>query len=726
MKTVPLCFDTWMGDRRKAYPCAEEPPLRGDLYSPEQLAVHARTLALRHRVITRKGADRLLARLDHNERILRAFNRSTLAVDQTRRVTPAAEWLLDNFYLIEEQIQLARRHLPRGYSRGLPRLVEGPSDGLPRVYDMVLGFIAHVDAQIDAAPLAAFIADYQTVAFLKLGELWAIPIMLRLGLIENLQRITTRLSIARRDRDLADEWVDRLQQMAEQHPSHLVIVVADMAKSELTLTSSFVVEFCQRLSRHSPVLHLARNWLEQRLGEHGQSIEQLVQLESQQQAADQVSVSHSIASLRFLSAMDWRDFVEPLSRVDQILRQDPAGVYGRMDFLTRDRYRHRIEFFARRSLLSEVEVAGNVVRMAEACAEGAGREDRTAHVGYFLIDAGQAELGRSVKVKWPLDVFCERSLLRFQLLFHVGGIGVGTLVAALAVLSRAPELGVTGWQLFPMAAILLVCTSQLAVELMNWLSTQCVKPHPLPRLDFSNGIAPGCRTMVVVPTMLTTLEGIDRLVENLELHHLANRDGLLHFALLTDFQDAESEGLPGDAALVQRARDGIRRLNRIHPSEGQDLFFLLHRPRRWNPGEGVWMGFERKRGKLVEFNSLLRGEARDCFSEVVGDLAILSEVRYVITLDTDTQLPREAARQLVATLAHPLNQARVDERLGIVTEGYAILQPRVRVSLASAGRSCPFGKRAGRVGDNSRRLTGDDDAHEVLLVRSLGPPATAC
>ncbi len=687
MKTVPLCFDTWMGDRRKGYPCAEEPPLRGDLYSPEQLAGHARALAMRHRVVTRKGADRLLARLDHNERILRAFNRSTLAADQTRRVTPAAEWLLDNFYLIEEQIQLARRHLPRGYSRGLPRLVEGPSDGLPRVYDMVLGFIAHVDAQIDAAPLAAFIADYQTVAFLKLGELWAIPIMLRLGLIENLQRITTRLSIARRDRDLADEWVDRLQQMAEQHPSHLVIVVADMAKSELTLTSSFVVEFCQRLSRHSPVLHLARNWLEQRLGEHGQSIEQLVQLESQQQAADQVSVSHSIASLRFLSAMDWRDFVEPLSRVDQILRQDPAGIYGRMDFLTRDRYRHRIEFFARRSLLSEVEVAVNVVRMAEACAEGAGREDRTAHVGYFLIDAGQAELGRSVKVKWPLDAFCERSLLRFPLLFHVGGIGVGTLVAALAVLSRAPELGVTGWQLFPMAAILLVCTSQLAVELMNWLSTQCVKPHPLPRLDFSKGIAPGSRTMVVVPTMLTTLEGIDRLVENLELHHLANRDGLLHFALLTDLQDAESETLPGDAALVQRARDGIRRLNRIHPSEGQDLFFLFHRPRRWNPGEGVWMGFERKRGKLVEFNSLLRGEARDCFSEVVGDLSILSEVRYVITLDTDTQLPREAAGQLVATLAHPLNRARVDERLGIVTEGYAILQPRVRVSLASAGRS---------------------------------------
>ena len=284
--------------------------MRAELFSVEQLARHAKALAANHRVVTRRGSNRLLARLGQNEDILRAFNRATLAVNPSRRITPAAEWLLDNFYLIEEQIQLARRHLPRGYSRELPRLLNSPSAGLPRVYDIVLELISHVDAQIDAGPLRAFIAAYQTVGSLKLGELWAIPIMLRLGLIENLQRITTRLTIAREDRDLADLWVDRLQEMAEKNPSHLVVVVADMAKSDLPISSSFVAEFCQRLSRQSPVLHLARSWLEQRLVEQGSSIEQLVQLESQNQAADQVSVSHSIASLRFLSAMDWKEFVE--------------------------------------------------------------------------------------------------------------------------------------------------------------------------------------------------------------------------------------------------------------------------------------------------------------------------------------------------------------------------------------------------------------------------------
>ena len=199
-------------------PLAGEPPLRAELFSVEQLARHAKALAANHQVVTRRGSNRLLARLGQNEDILRAFNRATLAVNPSRRITPAAEWLLDNFYLIEEQIQMARRHLPRGYSRELPRLLNSPSAGLPRVYDIVLELISHVDAQIDAGPLSAFIAAYQTVGSLKLGELWAIPIMLRLGLIENLQRVTTRLTIAREDRDLADLWVDRLQDMAEKEP----------------------------------------------------------------------------------------------------------------------------------------------------------------------------------------------------------------------------------------------------------------------------------------------------------------------------------------------------------------------------------------------------------------------------------------------------------------------------------------------------------------------------
>jgi cellobiose phosphorylase len=687
MQTLSIRWQTWMAEHSRSRPLTSEPPLRAELFSIEQLARHAKALATSHQVVTRQGSNRLLARLGQNEDTLRVFNRATLAAGQGRRVTPAAEWLLDNFYLIEEQIQMARRHLPRGYSRELPRLLNGPSVGLPRVYDIVLELISHVDAQIDAEPLGTFIADYQTVSSLKLGELWAIPIMLRLGLIENLQRITTQLTIARENRDQADSWVDRLQDMAEKNPSQLVVVVADMAKSDLPSSSSFVAEFCQRLSRHSPVLHLARGWLEQRLVEQGLFIEQLIQLESQNQAADQVSVSHSIASLRFLSAMDWKEFVETLSLAEETLRSDPADVYRGMDFATRDRYRHSVEAISRHSQYSESEVAQKAVQLAADGARQKGPGDRAAHVGFYLIDKGQPMLERTANVQRPWRTIIERSIHRFPLTFYAGGIGVLTLLATLAFIQQALTLEVQGWKLIFFTLVFLLCASQLAVALMNWLSTLLVKPHLLPRLDFSSGIAPDCRTMVVVPTMLTSVAGVDHLIETLEIHHLANRDPHLHFALLTDFRDAPEEILPGDQVLLQRARAGVEMLNRKYSPDAQDLFFLFHRPRRWNASEGLWMGYERKRGKLAEFNALLRGGSRECFSEIVGEMSILPVIKYVITLDTDTQLPRDAARQLVGTMAHPLNRPEFDAERGIVAEGYSILQPRVGVSLPSARRS---------------------------------------
>jgi len=679
-------WPVWLDRRSRPRTEAVPLPLRSELFSVDQLTRHARALALSHRVVSHSGFNRLLNRLGQNEKILRAFNRETFH-SHSRRLTPAAEWLLDNFYLIEEQIQLTRRHLPRDYSRELPRIRDGHSAGFPRVYDIVLELISHVDGQIDAEPLRAFVAAYQTGASLKLGELWAIPIMLRLGLIENLQRVTTRLIVAREDCDLAELWVDRLQHMAQQDPSCLVVVVADMAKAGLSLSSTFVAAFCQRLSRQNPVLQLARSWLEQKLAEQGLSIEYLVHQDTQNQAADQVSVSHSITSLRFLGAMDWETFVEGLSLVEDILRSDPAGVYERMDFQTRDRYRHAVESLARYSALPEAAVAQRAIQLAAESARQDGSGSRLAHVGFHLVDQGRFVLEGLVQVRWPWRVVVERGIRRFPLLCYGGGMAVLTLFAAAVVMQQLPRAGMPAWQFIAVVMVILLCASQLALGVVNWLCTLLVKPQLLPRMDYSAGIAPECRTMVVVPTMLTTAAGADHLVETLEIHQLANRDPHLHFALLTDFRDAPQEHMPDDHALLQRVREGVERLNSSHPAPGHASFFLFHRPRRWNGAEGVWMGYERKRGKLMEFNGRLRGRSQECFSEIVGDTAVLPAIRYVITLDTDTQLPRDAARQLVGTMAHPLIHPVFDAGRGVVVEGYAILQPRVGASLPSACKS---------------------------------------
>jgi cyclic beta-1,2-glucan synthetase len=666
----------------------DEPPLRAELFSSDQMEQHGKTLAGSHRVKVSRAPDQLLSRLGENEGVLRgACHLLSEAVTANRRIAPAGEWLLDNFYLIEEQIRTARRHLPKGYSRGLPRLLSGPSAGLPRVYDIALETITHGDGRVDPESLSSFVAAYQTVAVLALGELWAIPIMLRLALIENLRRVGARIAADRADRNRADHWADQMTEIADKDPKSLILVIADMARSRPPMVGAFVAECARRLQGKGPALALPLTWIEQRLSESGLTIEQLVQSENQQQAADQVSISNSIGSLRFLGAMDWREFVETMSVVERTLREDPGGVYGKMDFATRDRYRHVVEKIAKSSRLSESEVARSAIDLSDAGAAAYGGDDRAAHVGFYLIDKGVPQLERRAAVRRSPAVVLRKLSRQCPLCAYLGTILLLTAILTGTFLMKAHANGVRGWILALVGILSLVCASQLAVALVNWLATLLATPHVLPRMDMSGGIPPEARALVVIPTMLTSAQNIEDLVEALEVRFLANRDEHLHFGLLTDFRDAPEETIPEDASLLRLAQQRIEGLNGKYRSARGDTFFLFHRPRRWNPQERIWMGYERKRGKLADLNALLRGGARDRFSLVVGETVALSNVKYVITLDTDTQLPRDAAWQFVGTMAHPLNQARYDEKRQRVCEGYGILQPRMAVSLPGTSRS---------------------------------------
>ena len=666
----------------------DEPPLRSELFSSEQMEQHGKTLAGSHRVGSGHAPDQLLRRLAENEGVLIEVRNLLLEpVETSRFITPAGEWLLDNFYLIEEQIRTAKRHLPKGYSRQLARLLDGPSAGLPRVYDIALETIAHGDGRVDSESLSCFVAAYQTVSALNLGELWAIPIMLRLALIENLRRVGARLGAGRIHRNRADHWASRMTEIAEKDPKSLILVTADMARSNPPMVSSFVAEFARRLQGQSPALALPLTWIEQRLSESGLTIDQMVQSEHQQQAADQVSVANSIGSLRFLGAMDWREFVETQSAVDRALREDAGGVYGRMDFATRDRYRHAVERMAKSSPLSEDSVARKAIQLARQDAAGRGSLDREAHVGFYLIDKGLPQLERAVKARLSLTETLRRMSGRFPLLLHLGAITLVTALCSGGLSAKAHAGGLHGWALALFGILTLVCASHLAVALANWLVTLLVTPHPLPRMDFSGGIPPESRTLVVIPTMLTSAQNIEDLIEALEVRFLANRDENLHFGLLTDLRDAREETIPEDEPLLRLAEKGIKDLNEKYGDTKCDTFFLFHRPRRWNSRERRWMGYERKRGKLAELNSLLRGGSREGFSAVVGEVAVLSNVKYVITLDTDTQLPRDSARQFVGAMEHPLNRARYCDDKQRVCEGYGILQPRVAVSLPGTNRS---------------------------------------
>lgn len=679
-------------------------PLRSEMFSMAQLEQHAEALATWHKIDPKSGPDRLLTRLTANENILRESYKLMLeAAENDRPIVPAGEWLLDNYYLIEDQISTTRRHLPKQYSRDLPRLLNGPSAGYPCVYDLALELISHVDGRIDAESLHSFVAAYQKGRELKLGELWAIPIMMRQALIENLRRVAARIATGRLDRDSASVWADRFIECAENSPKDLVLRLADMARPNPVLSSAFVAELARRLHNQSPTLAFPLTWVEQRLAESGQTIEQMVQIEGQQQAVDQVSIGNSINSLRELDAVDWREFVEGLSVIEHELRQDPSQIYSRMDFSSRDRYRHVVEEIAKRSRLSERDIASRAVQLADQKSMEGNFKKRQSHVGYFLTDKGRPTLERLARTRSSLGMYAATVARSARLFWYVGSIGMligivtfGVLVLTSSATSQNVFHVIGRWFA---ALLLLLGTSHLSVGLVNWMVTLFVKPTRLSRMDFSNGIPDQFKTLVAVPAMLVSERGVSRLLEGLEVRYLGNRDENLRFCLLTDDRDAALQVMPEDNEFLSKATAGIEKLNAKYAVTTKrsidddfeltstDIFYLLHRPRQWNPQEQVWMGYERKRGKLGDLNALLRKGSTAAFSRIVGDTSLLMNTKYVITLDADTLLPRDAAQELVATLAHPLNQAQIDPRLKIVTEGYGILQPGVAVRLDKARSS---------------------------------------
>jgi len=663
------------------------PPLRAELFTLEQFGMHATELAQRHEITDKKTSEKLLKRLAENEEVLlHVIDLLLEAVQNKTPIAPAGEWLLDNFYLIDEQIQIGKRHLPKGYSKGLPKLGRsaGSSEGMPRAYDIAIEIISHSDGHLDIHILNRFIEAYQKVNELTLGELWAIPIMLRLALLENLRRVAARVAIDRIDANSAHHWADCIIQTAETNPKNLVLTMADMARSNPPMVSAFIAEYSRKLQWKGVNLTLPLSWVEQHLSETGDTINGMVLAENQKQAADHVSMSNSIKSLRFLAKTNWREFIEAMSLVERTLRNDIDNVYSKMDFYTRDQYRHSVEKIAKKGRLSESEVAQSVIKFAYDHSIISEQEKHKSHVGYYLIGKGLKYTERQLKARNSFaGFFREFSDRNASTLYILGSIvltaGISSgLIYQLYLEEPEPAL------FYPMIFLIALGASHLALAIINWIATLRISPKPLPKMDFSKGIPIHNRTLVIIPTLISSASQIEKLVEELEVRFLGNRDPNLLFGLLTDFTDANAEVMPEDEKLVSIISIKIRELNEKYCHDPNDLFFLFHRPRRWNATDKKWMGYERKRGKLGELNQLLRGKGQDRFSTIVGSPQSYRNVKYVISLDTDTQLPRESAPKLIGVMAHPLNVPIYNEKKKRIVEGYGIIQPRIAISVHGA------------------------------------------
>jgi cyclic beta-1,2-glucan synthetase len=664
----------------------EDRPSSPELFGQDQLERHAVTLAGLYRLAADPLRGRpLLPRLDASAHELDdSYTFLSAAVTKDAPAVGSEDWLRDNHHVVQDQVREIRQDLPRHYYLELPKLADGPLAGYPRVYAFARELITHTAGRLDLQTLVDFATSYQRVAPLTIGEIWAIPIMLRLALVEELRRLAADVVAARRSRDRARKWGVQVNTSAREPDRVIDEMLRDEAAASGRLSAPFVVELLHWLRDQPSSAAPAWHALQRALEAQDDSAEEMLRVEHQREAAGQLAIANIITTMRLLSSVEWPIFFERVSLVEQILREDPAGAYARMDFPTRDRYRHSVEQLARGSEASEQDVARSAVELAADAQRMSPDHDRAHHVGYYLISRGRFRLEQEVGYAPTLRDRFARFFYGHPVIGYLGTIVGVTALAVASFVAYAHRHGGTTIELWISGFVVLLPLSELAISLINLVVTSQVSPRQLPKLDLRGGIPVSDRTMVAVPAIIDSEERLVSLLDDLEVRFFANRDAHLHFALLSDFADADEPTQPDDATLVEGAR---RRIDELNARHGADRFLFFHRSRQWNPRERRWMGAERKRGKLAEFNRLLRGATDTSFVVQHGDTSILATVRYVITLDSDSQLPMEAGRRLVGTLSHPLNRPRFDARLQRVTEGYGVLQPRVSVSVVSANRT---------------------------------------
>lgn len=614
------------------------------------------------------------ARLEDNMRAvrsayLRLLDQAGQSVSgQTATVTPAAEWLLDNHHIVDENFRHLRRDLSIKVYRALPSVTLAEGTEVPRTLALVWNYVAVANSDLSLQSLTEAVEGFQSVKVLTIGEIWAVPAVLRFVLLENLRRLADRIDWSRKKRAAANVLADQLAAA----PASATALLATFGQD--CLDDAFAAQLLYRLRDGSEQADMPLRWLEDLIAKARTTADRVIATEHALQSSGNVTVGNIIRSLRMVDEIDWLQWFEGVSRVDATLRSCPD--YGQLDKYTRNSYRDTIERIARRSDKAEVDVAIVVAQGAAA-----GRDPGVALVGQGLRDlerlCGYRQTVRELLVR------------RYQAL---GWIGIAApsvvLTAVIATVMAQALVGLSPGLTLVLFGLALLPASEAAVGLVNFAGARAIAPRRLPAYDYTNAIPETARTLVVIPCILSSLDDVDDLLRNLELHYLSNPRGAVAFALLSDWIDNVGEERSDDAALLKHAQEGIEALAATYASSGERRFFLLHRRRIYNPGEGVWMGWERKRGKLVELNHLLRGDTDTSFIDT--GLRPTGVNHFVVTLDSDTRLPRDSVAMLVGKMAHPVNRAVIDPATQTVIQGYAIMQPRVTASLTTGDEASVF------------------------------------
>ncbi len=675
------------------------------LLTPDELIEYAKNIGKNHTVFSNKySLQKLIKRLNDNFDFIsfsyKSFNR---AIQEARDLCPASEWLLDNFYKIEEQVKEVRQNLSKEKFLKLSTLNSGYLKGIPRIYGVALEYVVHRDGKLDQELLINFIDSYQSQRVLTIAEIWALSLMIRCALIENIRRICQKISYSHR------EWA-KVESISNLSEEEILLAIKENIELDGRANLTYVEHLLKVLKRGEIEAGPFLNYLQNKLKDYNTTVRELIEEEHREQARRKISIGNSITSLNIVATLDWNDIFESLSVVEGILREDPNGVYSQLDFDSRDYYRKHIEKISKKLGESETRVARKAIEKAqEAMANNEGR--KKSHVGYFLIDKGRKDLFESLGHFNIRDILYRKSPLIY--LFPILAISFFILYLSIIYGRRfaGDGLGIP----ILIGVITLIPASDIGVLFSNWILTNLFPPSFLPRIEFREGISKSASTLVVVPTLLTSGDRSIEIFKQLEVFYLANPEENLYFALVGDFKDGEKKEEAEDREIINT---GINMVEKLNKKYGREIFYYFHRERKFCHKQNKWLGWERKRGALVELNELLLGSSKTSYTTISGDINEATTIKYVLTIDADTKLPLDTAKKLIGIAAHPLNKPIIDAQKGIVVEGYGLVQPRIGVSMESSRRSLFTSCFTGEGGIDSYSIA-NSDVYQDLFGRGI-------
>lgn len=661
--------------------------IKGAVLDNYQLEKYMEKIATSHDVeLTSSIATYPIPRLKDNYRFIeKTYNLLNKHIKMGINLYPAGEWLLDNFYIIEETFKTVCKEMTIAKYKKLPVITTGMYKGFSRIYVVASEIVAYTDNKINDEILNLAISAYQRRKTLSMEEIWNLWIFLEIAIIENIRNICEKIYSSQMQKYKVESIIERLVEKKDTN-TQIFKPIKDDYKQNVSykeMKYPFIEYMSYKLKsagkKGLPYLEI----LEEQVNKMGMTISGAITKEHYDIAAAKVSMGNSIISIKEILRVNFLDLFENINGVEEILKKDPANVYNKMDYKTKEDYRNKIKQISEKTKISEIYIANKVLEMAT---KYQGENIKKTHIGYYLIEEGESELLKELGERNIRKTSNTQKAKKYISTINVFSI-ILTLLFTLYLNYTSKNIIVS----IISGVILYIPISQMFMQVVNYVLSKKVKPKLMPKLDFSNGIPEKYSTFVVIPTIINSKEKVKELFKKLEVYYLANKSENIYFALLGDCTSSKNKEEKIDEEIVKVGLEETEKLNKKYKNllEENNKFYFLYRNRTWNAGEKSFLGWERKRGLLCQFNDFIVNGVNNFKVNTIAseEKDICNKIKYVITLDSDTNLVLDSAQELIGAMAHILNKPILAKERNVVEEGHALIQPRIGIDLEASRKS---------------------------------------